>query len=171
MSITGLISINSSLAQSAPSTLPGVQAIYSTQAAQFSVAAGTGADQADTKYLQKLILAATPTVLDLTALTDCYGASISFARIKSILVVNTSTTSGQVVTLGYSTTTTNAWTSFLSNPGQIIVEPSTTTNQGTLLVLAPGATGWPVSSTNRLFNLDPGANTISCQIEIVGASV
>src|SRR4051812_25227692 len=122
MSISGQIVINSNLAQT-PSGIPGAQPLYTNQSYGWVVAPGTGSNQADRKYVKQMTLSATPTVLDLTNLLDPFGNAISFARVKEFLIVNTSTTSGQVVLLGYATTTANAWTSILSNPGQITIHP------------------------------------------------
>lgn len=164
--------INQHLFQAVPDGLsvPGAQPLATQQSSALTVTSGTGSDQADLKYVKSLTLVATPTVLYLTALADPFGGTVNFARVKSILIINTSTVSGQAVLMGYSTTTANAWTGFLSNPGQISIRSSTTTNQGVFLALAPGATAWPVSSTSKLLQLDPGANTIRVNVEIVGAS-
>jgi hypothetical protein len=57
----------------------------------------------------------------------------------------------------------------LSNPGTITIEPSTTSNAGAWIQTAPNTTGWAVSSSSKLIQLDPGANTITVDVEIVGA--
>jgi hypothetical protein len=165
MSVNGNAVISSYWTQS--TTIPGAQPIQTNNTSQFNAASGTGADQASKKYAKTLSLAATPTVLDLTSLVDAEGNAISFAAVRWIKVTNLSTTHTFLV--GYATTTTNAWVSFLSNPGQLVVPVATAANQSVLGAMSPGSAGFAVSSSNKLLQLDPGANTISITIEIVGS--
>lgn len=171
MSVSGNVTINTSFTQVAVG-LPGNQAAALTNAQSFKVIynpAGSGADQIALKYSAKLTLSAAPLVLNLQALTDVFGAALSFSLVRSITIVNESTTNGQTVLMGYSTTTANAWVSLVSNPGQITIEPSTAANQGFFAMTAPNTTGWAVGASNRMLQLDPGANTIVVDVEITGA--
>jgi hypothetical protein len=170
--VTGSININTTFNQ--PITgIPGssVPSISNQQSikVQFSNTSGSGANQVNLKHSKTYVLAAAPLDLDLTSLTDVVGNAVTFAKIRSISVVNKSTTDGQVVVVGYATTTSNAWTGLLSNPGTITIEPSTTSNAGAWIQTAPNTTGWAVSSSSKLIQLDPGANTITVDVEIVGA--
>lgn len=133
---------------------------------------GTGVDQVDRWYSTTLTFtASTPQVLDLTNLTSPTGSTTSFARVKRIIVTVNSTTDGQTLKLGYSTTTANAWTSLVSNPGQITLHASTVSgNSSVFVVVAPNATGYVVSSSNKLLNLDPGSNAFTATVDILGAS-
>lgn len=170
--LTGQLAFTSNIGQAPPASLAGAAIFYThIDVGWKTVVSGTAANQSDLHYYAVLTLAATPTVLDLTALTDPFGASVNFARVKEVLIVNNSTTDGHNLLVGYATTTTHAFTSIVSNPGQITVGPSTLANNGFLLWVAPNTTGAAVSSTNKLLQLDPGANTFSITVEITGCSV
>jgi hypothetical protein len=168
--ISGTISLTDTM-QETPTGIPGGQPFYTSLTPKWAVASGTASDLADTKYVKTLTLSATPTALDLTNLTDPFGNSINFARVKSILVQNTATTSGYTVLMGYATTTTNAWTGLISNPGQLTIQPSSAYNNAWIQFVAPATIGWVVSSTSKLLQFDPGSNTIQLAIEIIGCSV
>lgn len=170
--ITGSTKLNTAWAQTS-ANLPGTQVQLGVQQnPQFTVStSGTAADQADLKYTKTLtFVASTPQALDLTSLTDVYGGTVNFKRVKSISIKFKDTTDGHTLLLGYATTTANAWTSLISNPGQITLQASTASNDAFFAVTAPNTTGWVVGSTNKLFNMDPGSNAFSVDIEIVGAS-
>lgn len=170
--ITGQTKVATNWAQTLTGVPGSAQSVSVQQSAQFQVTtSGTAADQADLKFTATLLLAASPTVLDLTSLTDIYGGSVNFKRVRSITIVNKAATDGFTVKFGYSTTTSNAWTGIVTNPGQITINPSTAANNGIFVMTSPTATGWAVTSTNKLLNLDPGANTVAVDIEIVGCSV
>jgi len=172
--LLGSITVTSVMTQATAATIPGGQPLANQTQSRFAIASPAGAagsaDNADLKYSAILPLAATPTVLDLTALKDVLGNPISFARVRSILISNPATVDGQVVKLGYAAATANAWTGLISNPGQLTIEPSSALNPGVLALTAPNTTGLPVTSTSKLLNLDPGAATIALSIEIVGCS-
>jgi hypothetical protein len=171
MAVSGSISISSNLTQT-PVSLPGATPVRTAFTSTWTVASGTAADQADRKYAKPLTLAAgTPTVLDLTALTDLEGNPVNFARVKSIIGVNRSQVPGQVVLFGYATTTANAHVGIVSNPGQMVIRPSTATNPGVFAFVAPDADGFVVGPTSKLIQLDPGAHTIELDLEICGSSV
>jgi hypothetical protein len=172
MAITGSISFASSFGQTAPD-IPSTSLVTlsNPQAAKFNASvSGTLANQVDLKYSRTLTLTATPTALDLTALTDVFGGAVNFHRVKTVSVVNRSVTDGAVVTLGYGTTTANAWTGLVSNPGTIAVGPSTAQAVGFLAMSSPNTTGWAVGSTSRLIQFDPGSSTITVDVEITGCS-
>jgi hypothetical protein len=172
MGVTGSIALNSQFSQGT-TNVPGNNLVQlsNNQAVKFATtASGTAADQVDLKYSRTITLAAAPTALDLRSLTDVFGGAVAFARVKSVQIVNKSSTDGYTVTVGYSTTTSNAWVGFLSNPGTFVVGPSTASNAGFFAITSPNATGWPVSSSSKLLNLDPGANTVVVDIEITGCS-
>lgn len=170
--ITGSINLSSSLSQAAPTSVPGGSKLTTQNSTKFVPVAGTAGaqDVVDLKYSKTLTLAATPTVLDLSALTDVFGEALAFARVRSILVVNRDVNDGHNLSVGSSSTVTNSWTALISNPGTVTIGASTGGNTGVFFAASPNTTGWAVTSTNRLLNLDPGANTIVCSIEITGTS-
>lgn len=171
MALSGSITTQTNWVQT-PSGVPGALPAETRLTLTWTVTSGTGADQADLKYSTKRTLAiSTPLVLDLTSLTDAQGVAIAPARLKALTVVNRSTTPGQVLKLGYSATTANAFTGFVTNPGQVTVRPSTTSSPGFVTITAPDATGFLIGSTNKLLQIDPGANAILVEIELILASV
>jgi hypothetical protein len=153
--------------QQTSSGLPTNIPVAVQQNFNFNPANGTAADQVDLKYTKTLTLAATPTTLDLTALTDVFGNSINFARVRSITLKHKGTTDGQNVTV--SGGAANPWTGIIT--GNLILFPSTANNNGVIVLWAPGTTGAVVSGASKTLKLDPGANTITVDIEICGASV
>jgi hypothetical protein len=172
--ITGSQSLKSSL-QVSSTTIPGAVPLATSLAVGFKPAQPPGtigtADNADLAYVKTLTLSATPTALDLTNLTDPYGNGITFARIRSIYLKNRSTINGQTVAVGFASTTSNSWVGPISNPGQITIQPSTSTNDGVLYLTAPNTSGWAVSSTSKLLNLDPGSYSITIDLILLGCSV
>ena len=168
--ITGKTGVSTSWQQ----TLTGLPVSVPVQVLQswgFQVStSGTGVDQADLKYTKTLSLAATPTTLDLTALTDVAGNAVNFARVKSVTIRNKDTTDGHTVLCGNAAAT--QWTGFVSSATATwTVFPSSSNNDGFFVFTAPNTTAAAVSGSSKSLKLDPGANTISVDIEIVGASV
>jgi len=172
MAITGSINLTSSLAQTPPASIPGGSKLTTQNSIKFVPVTGAPGtqDAIDLKYSRTLTLAATPAVLDLSDLTDVFGEAVAFTRVRTVLIVNRDINDGHNLLIGYSSATTNAWTALVSNPGQITLGASTGTNSGSLFAACPNTTGWAVSSTNRLLNLDPGVNTLVVSIEVTGCS-
>lgn len=170
--VTGSVKLVTATTQT-PSGLPGnsVSGASVQQSPGFTFGtSGTAADQVDTKYTASLTLtASTPQTLNLQALIDIYGNAISFKRVKTLTVTMGSTTDGQTVTL--SPGASNPWTGlFGTSTSTLVLQASTSSNQGFLALTAPNATGWAVSSTSNTLKLDPGSNTQTIGIEITGAS-
>jgi hypothetical protein len=170
MVITGQILLSSNLTQT-PVDLPGAKPVSTNPNASWSVASGTGSDQADLKCARTLHLVGAAQQLDLTSLTDLQGNPIDFARVKSLILINRSKTPGNVVLFGFATTSTNAHTAIVSNPGQVTIRPSSLSSGAGTAFVAPDATGYPVGPSSKLLNFDPGAATIDLDVEILGASV
>lgn len=178
--ISGRIQVSASFSQSVANVptqngqAPVVAVpITATFAPNGSAAAGA-ADGVDLKYTATLTFTtATPQVLNLKSLTDVLGGAIVFARVRSITLKMHAPTDGNTLTLGYATLTTNAWTSLVSNPGQLVLQACpTATNDAFVTLVAPNTTGWVVGTSNRLLNLDPGSftGTYTVDIEINGCS-
>ncbi len=134
---------------------------------------GTAANQADLIYATTLTLSATPTTLDLTSLLDPLQGAVAFARVRGLYIRNNATTDGWNLTIGAAAS--NAWagtSQFLSASSTIILGPSSAfPNSGRLEVWAPNTTGYVVDGTHKSLKLDPGANTFTIDIQIIGASV
>lgn len=174
--ISGTTQVGTALTAVAGSGLFGNPPAYAIQATDtVTYAAGTGAGKIDRIYSYAGTISSA-TVIDLTNFTDWLGnTGQSMARVRFIGVRLTSTTDGQDLKFGYATTTANAWTGLISNPGQLIIKPAyaPTTGPagvGTFQMDAPNTTGWPVSSTSKLVQFDPGSNTLAVKILILGCS-
>jgi len=135
-----------------------------------TLADGTGADQANRLYvLQSTIAGGATLTLDLAAsLTDVFGSSITFARVKTFYFELTSDTSSSSVTLGNSgTAPAPLW--FGADDQTITIK-----NGGCFLIHAPGATAYPVTATTAdklLLTNDDGSNVATIKIVIIGVSV
>lgn len=163
-------------AQQTPVNLPGtVTPVTVNNTLSYTFANGTAADQVTKLYVATLTLSAAATVLNLfdnssgTQITDVYGTAISLTVVRKLYIKNKSTVNTEVLLLGSSGTVSNTWTGLFTNPGQITIEPSTASgNGGGCVFVAPNTAGWVVSTSSKLFRLDPGAATFNVDIEILG---
>jgi hypothetical protein len=168
--VTSSLRVNNGSSQNPAVTVGSVTPQANNVAYNCSLANGTAADQCNLQYINTLALvASTPQALNLQSLTDVYGNSLSFSKIRQIIINMKSTTDGQTLTLGYGTTTANAWTSLVSNPGTITLQAATTNNNAVFVLTAPNTTGWAVGSSNRLLQFDPGSATFNVDVLIWGA--
>lgn len=127
---------------------------------------GTGNDQCDLVWHDQRSLAdgASETLDFAGSLTDVFGATVTFAKIKAILVQNTSTT--QTMTLGGGAS--NNWSSWVGAAGhQVLVAPS-----GFFLLSGP-LSGYAVTAgTADQFKIANGAagSATTYNIWIIGSS-
>lgn len=134
------------------------------------MANGTGATTTvDLKYdITTTIAGGGSTTLDLAgSLTDVFGATITFARIKWIFINLTNDTTASGVSVGNAAAT--QFVNWISS-GTATVK---VLNNGILLLGAPGATGYAVgagaSDFLKILN-DDGANVATLTICLVGSS-
>lgn len=131
---------------------------------------GTGADQADKIWHATRTLAgSTHDDLDLTALArTLFGASlsISLARVKALLVINTSTTAGETLRVGGAAA--NAFAAPFNDVSASIVE----VGPDSALLLTNKKDGWPVTngSSDVLRVANPNATSVTYKIAILGTS-
>ncbi len=128
---------------------------------------GTASNQVDTVYAKVINLAAATQTIDLTSLTDPAGNAINVARVREFIVQNTSASAGFdcKVEAGAS----NGWS---------VLPPSTNPiycRYGSVLrisdpVSTGGANGNVVGSSSKTVTFDPGANTFTINVLIVGGS-
>lgn len=138
-----------------------------------SLTNGTAADKADNIYLAQTTLAASGTVnLDLAgSVTDIYGNTITFARVKALYFELTTTTSASAMTLG-----AHGSAAALAGSGNLFGDTSDKVrihNGGVFLVASPGATAYPVTATTAdilLMTNEDGSNIATYKLAIVGAS-
>lgn len=128
---------------------------------------GTGANQADRVWAdQRTISASATDSIDLAgALTDAFGAALTFARIKAVLVMAASTNSNNV---NVTRPASNGVPLFLAAGDGIPVRPG-----GMIVWVAPDATGVAVTAgTGDLLDIvNSGAgSSVTYDIAIIGAS-
>jgi hypothetical protein len=139
-----------------------------TFAAQVNFENGTGANQADRLWADSNTLADSASAdVDLAgSLTDALGQAVSFARVKAILVRASAANTNSVVVGGAAA---NAFAGpFGGAAHTIAVNPG-----GVLVLLAPDATGWPVTADTadilRFANGGAGSS-VTYDALIIGAS-
>jgi hypothetical protein len=131
-----------------------------------SLLTGTGSSQADKVFSdQRTIVASSSETLDLTALTDPFGVTLTFAKVKAILIVASANNTNDVV-IG------NA----ASNPflGPLAgTTPTITLKPGGAVLLTAPVGGWTVtdSSTDNLkvANSSSGSSVVY-DVVIIGTS-
>lgn len=116
--------------------------------------AGQLADQVDgLYYATPTFVASTPQTIDLQALTDPLGNSITCVRVRFFAIKVGWTTDNVPLLVGGAGT--NEWDGFLTSGAKVSVFPSSSLNDGGLILLAPQTTGIAVSGTSHLLKLDP----------------
>jgi hypothetical protein len=100
--------------------------------------------------------ASTPQSIDLTSLLDQVGASISFGMVEFFAYRIQATNPAYVLTVGGAGS--NPWNGFLVGAGQMVWQPSTTLNDGFMVLPAPN--GMPVNSGSKILKMDPGTNAV-----------
>ncbi len=128
---------------------------------------GTGSNQVDTIYGASLSLAGTTTTLNLQSLTDPSGASIDFARVRELIVINPSTTAGYDVKVEAGAS--SGWTVLPPSSNPLYARYG-----GSLRISDPVSTGSGngnvVTSSLKNVTLDPGANTVTVYVLLIGGS-
>ncbi len=135
-----------------------------------SFADGTATDQADILwYDERTVATAANDDLDLTALTRTVFGSVlmvNFAKVKSLLIVNTATAAGEDLTFGAAAT--NAWTGPFGAGTHTLEVPAASS-----VLLVNRKTGWSVAnaSSDILRIANSGTANITYRIALVGTSV
>lgn len=131
---------------------------------------GTSADQCDKIWHdQRVITTGANDDLDLTALTNSiFGSTvtINFVKVKSILIVNTSTTAGDELKLDSSVTNGFLGPFNGSNTSKIEIGPDSA------CLLSSKKDGWAVTAgTGDILRINnPNAGSVTYKIVIVGTS-
>ena len=134
----------------------------------WTIANGTGANQADIMWHdQRTLAASTSEDLDLSGvLTDSFGVSVALARVKAIIVSAASANGGLIQVGGASS---NQFINWVANASDIIQIRA----GGFMLLVAPDATAYAVTATTgdllKIANTD-GAAAGTYDIYIIGAS-
>ena len=129
-----------------------------------ALANGTGANQAEVIYKDNRTLAAGASdTIDLHGGTfkDAFGNGIVLSKVLALVIKNAGGSSG---TLTVGDAATNAWAAALGATGTVIVDIG-----GALVLIAPSATGYPVSSASfELKVLNNGAGNSTYDILVIG---
>ncbi len=129
---------------------------------------GTGSNQANRIFHDRRTLAASANEdLDLAgSLTDAFGATITFARIKAIMVKAAATNTNNVLVGGDATSTFFTWVG--AETDLVVVRPG-----GLFLLATPDSTGYAVTATTgdllRVANSSSGTS-VTYDIVLVGAA-
>lgn len=129
---------------------------------------GTASNQVDTVYAKSVSLAATTQTLALNSLTDPAGNTINFARVRELIIINTSAVAG--CDLQVYQGTSNGWAPL----GATSASPGYARYGGLFRLsdpLSTGAgTGNVTGGSSYNITLNSGANTVTFLIIIVGGS-
>lgn len=135
---------------------------------QLDLASGTGANQADLVFSDQRTIAASGTdSLDLAGtLTDAFGATVSFARVKAIMITAASGNTNDVLVGGAASNTFLNWVSDATDV--VVVKPG-----GLFLLAAPDATAYAVTASTgdilQVANSSSGTS-VTYDVVIIGAS-
>jgi hypothetical protein len=138
-----------------------------SMAKNLSLINGTGAGAADRVWSDQITInASSNSDIDLAGtLTDPFGAALSFARVKLIVITAASGNTNNVV-VGGASSTFNTWVTGTSPA--VVVRPN-----GFLVLGCSDATGYVVTATSadvlRLSNSGAGTS-VTCDVAIVGCS-
>lgn len=139
---------------------------------QFSdtgLAQGTGAGQADTLYYAQTVITASGTSnINLSAVTNAFGTSVAFARLKAMYFENNKATASTGLAIGGAVS--NPFTGGFFNAGTDTV---TLKNAMSMTVgTAQDSTGYAVSTgVNILLTNSDGSHSCTANIGLVGCSV
>ncbi len=139
-----------------------------TIAQHYPLSSGTGANQADKVWSDTRTLAASGTEnLDLAGvLVDAFGATITFVKVKAMLIRAASGNTNDVLVGGHATT---AFVNWVSDPTDVVVvKPG-----GLFLLVAPNAAGYGVTAaTGDLLKVTNSAGTtgVTYDVAILGTS-
>lgn len=173
--VTGTVTLNANFTEVVTSGVISTLQLPATINQTISYGNGTSTGNVDYIYAKQLSLAGSATTLDLTSLTDLNGGSVNFARVREVIIVNLATTAGYTLTIGPGVS--NPWTTGpIAASSTVVLQPSVgqTTGSATFRASDPwsvgATTGWYVDSTHKTLKLDPGSNTLSCYVVLVGGS-
>lgn len=131
-----------------------------------TLSSGVAIDNADLQWNdRRTVNDAANDDLDLAGgLTDAFGATLTFAKIKGIVVYNRNTTAGHMLHIGGGSNTFNT---FLGADGDIIkVGPD-----GLFVIWNPSLAGYAVTaSTGDILRLSGSGGDITYDIAIIGTS-
>lgn len=131
---------------------------------------GTVSDQADKLFVdERAFASSTADTIDLAGvLTDAFGATITFAEIVGVIIINASKAGVRnTVTLSVGAGT-NPWFGLFGATGDVVKVPP----GGFIAMFAPDASGYGTvtAATADILTITPGAAAGTYQIAILGRS-
>lgn len=122
---------------------------------------GTDSNQANQFYSDQITASASAESIDLAgSLTDVFGSTITFTKVRGLYVRNRATTTAFDLTIAGNFMTTSVIGGSSQN---LVLEPG-----GVLLLTAP-VDGYVVTAaTADVISFDPGANTVTFDVAIYG---
>lgn len=126
-------------------------------------ATGTSASQQDVAYSVTLALTAAAQTIDLRGVTGAFGSALTLAEVTGVIIKNKATTTGYNLTVGAGS---NPWITWLIATGDgVVVGP------GGLFMLTSPVDGYAtVAGTGDILTFDPGANSFSVDVVVLGRS-
>lgn len=110
-------------------------------------------------YFNSLSITSSPTSIDLSSFTDCFGNAISMTTVKEIIIYNHDTAIALTVGGG-----TNGL--FATLPFTLTGYTATTGSNGTCLHLTTSIT---VDGTHKILTLTAGSGTITVDVLVLGS--
>ena len=169
MALTGKFKFQAQLTSTGASDLSTLtDVIDGTTLPNWIISSGTGANQADMLwYGQRTLAASTSEDLDLAgSLSDSFGTTLTFARVKAI-VIYAASTNGALIQVGGAAA--NGFVNWVASATDIINVRA----GGTFAMIAPDATAYAVTAGTgdllKIANTD-GAASATYDIYIIGAS-
>ena len=133
-----------------------------------TLASGTGVDSADLLWHDVRTLAGSATEdLDIAGgITDSFGAAVTFARVRGLIISNQTTSAGIILEVGGAAS--NEWYAWAGAAG----DKAKVGPDGVLYLWNPSAAGVAVTagSADTLKIANTGGSTVTYQIVIIGAS-
>lgn len=125
---------------------------------------GSGASQANKQWSKTATLTATSATFDLTSLTGTFG-TVTFTKIKGLILINTSTTDGAMLTVGNAAS--NVWAAPFGGSTQTVkVGPGSCLVLSAMTAQSTGA--WTVDASNKNLKIDAGSATITYKLVLIG---
>lgn len=137
-------------------------------------ASGTSSGKADLLYTSAGNVTDSGTEFDLTTtstVSDAFGSSISFASVTGIVVLNKSTISGEIITVGGGSAPFTAWMSG-TTPACLVYPAASAKNPGILLIWSPqdGYTMGADNTNDEIKLTASSGDTIAYELCVIGRS-
>ncbi len=136
---------------------------------------GTGADNANAIWHdERLVAGGALDIIDLTTLTDSFGQSLAFTKVRLLYIQNLAVTGADItMSVGKSGSVSNSFSdSWMTgtNP-QVLIGGGLANMAGAFLLVNPNATGYAVDGTHKNLGIfGSAATSLTYRILIIGES-